>query len=73
MFCPEDIKYELEELIVEDRVQLRNFLREIVSLWKVNCMRAASEYMLKILASSIERWARPACSEELSFIPHYFN
>ena len=32
MFCPEDIKYELEELIVEDRVQLRNFLREIVSL-----------------------------------------
>ena len=32
MFCPEDIKYELEELSVEDRIHLRNILREIVSL-----------------------------------------
>ena len=32
MFCPEDIKYELKELSIEERMHLRNFLREIVSL-----------------------------------------
>ena len=32
MFCPQDIKYELEELSVEDRIHLRNILRETVSL-----------------------------------------
>lgn len=29
MFSPEDIKYELEDLSIEDRMHLRNFLREI--------------------------------------------
>lgn len=33
MFSPEDIKYELEELSVEDRIHLRNILWEIVCLW----------------------------------------
>ena len=32
MLCAEDIRYELEELSVEDRILLRSFLREIVSL-----------------------------------------
>lgn len=31
-FFPEDIKYELEDFSIEDRMHLRNFLREIVSL-----------------------------------------
>lgn len=31
-FSPEDIKYELEDFSIEDRMHLRNFLREIVSL-----------------------------------------
>ena len=33
LFSPEDIKYELEDLSTDDRMHLRNFLRDIVSLW----------------------------------------
>ena len=35
LFSPEDIKYELEDLSIDDRIHPRNFLREIVSLWDV--------------------------------------
>ena len=35
LFSPEDIKYELEDLSIDDHMHLRNFLREIVSLWDV--------------------------------------
>ena len=35
LFSPEDIKYELEDLSIDDRMHLRNFLQEIVSLWDV--------------------------------------
>ena len=35
MFSPENIKYELEDLRFEDHMHLRDFLREIVSLWDV--------------------------------------
>ena len=35
LFSPEDIKYELEDSSIDDRMHLRNFLREIVSLWDV--------------------------------------
>ena len=32
LFSPDDIKYELEDLSIDDHMHLRNFLREIVSL-----------------------------------------
>ena len=35
LFSPDDIKYELEDLSIDDHMHLRNFLREIVSLWDV--------------------------------------